>query len=80
MELRRGGAGNQIKDRIDDSAPRVFENYTRKPKKPHITDEVEPATVQKRGTDIGNCRGMGGDKGVFVEKRIGGLRCEIHAQ
>ena len=79
MELRRSRAGDQIKNGIDDAAPGVLENYTRKPEKPHITDEMKPATMQERGRDIGNCRGVGRDKGVFVEKRIGCLGCEFGA-
>src|SRR5215469_4852770 len=43
VELQSSGSGNEIKDGVNQSAPVVLENKSRKPEEPHVPDQVQPS-------------------------------------
>src|SRR5467141_1681147 len=70
VELKGHGPGNKIEDRINDTPPGIFQNGARKPQKPHIADDVQPAAVQKIRGDIRNWLRVRGNKRVTLENRV----------
>ena len=47
MKLQRYSAGHEIKDCVDDAAPVVLQDEAGEPQKPHVSDDVQPAAMQK---------------------------------
>src|SRR5882724_11157449 len=47
MNDRSRNAGGEIEERVDHSAPTIFEDKASKPQKPHVADQMDPTTMQK---------------------------------
>ena len=71
VELAGCGSGEQVKKRVQDAPPGVFQNDSRQPQKPHIENDVHPSSVQESGCDVGNRGRVRGYEAVAQEDRVG---------
>ncbi len=70
MKHERHGSRKEIENWVDNASPGIFQDGPGKPQKPHVANDVHPATMQEICSDVGNGLRMRGDEGVVGQNRI----------
>src|SRR5262249_153845 len=72
VNLQGCSPGDQVKDRIQRPPPQIFQNKTCQPEEPQVSNQVQPAAMQKVGGEISNRSGVSWNESIVVDNRRAG--------